>query len=157
MSEPNRQEAPDPKPLRDLVANLRYKHGWVIDLIDLNRGQGSKGLTLRIHANVPDSYQPDLKIGVAHYMPIPPAAFDKRSWQRWLLDQVLLVRTARSLRVLPDRRQTSLRTQPRARPQPVHHPRARHHRGRRDRLPRRPPRRKPGMTSKPPRAPDWPP
>jgi hypothetical protein len=28
---------------------------------------------------------------VQHSMPVPPAAFDRRSWQRWLLDQVLLV------------------------------------------------------------------
>lgn len=24
-------------------------------------------------------------------MPVPPAAYDRRSWQRWLFDQVLLV------------------------------------------------------------------
>jgi len=28
---------------------------------------------------------------VNHYMPVPPAAFDERSWRRWLFDQCLLV------------------------------------------------------------------
>ena len=26
-----------------------------------------------------------------HYFPVPPAAYDVRSWRRWLLEQVLLV------------------------------------------------------------------
>ena len=28
---------------------------------------------------------------VHHYMPVPPAAYDRRSWQHWLLEQCLLV------------------------------------------------------------------
>lgn len=91
MGELNRQEAPDPQPLRDLIADLRYRRGWSFSLTDLDRGQGSKGLTLRIIAAVPDSYDPDTRIWVDHYMPVPPAAYDRRSWQRWLLDQILLV------------------------------------------------------------------
>lgn len=87
----NRQEAPDPQPLRDLLASLSYKDGWRFELADTDRGQGSKGLTLQIIATVPDSYNPDRKLRVWHYMPVPPAAYDLRSWQRWLLDQVLLV------------------------------------------------------------------
>ena len=31
------------------------------------------------------------EIRVNHYMPVPPAAYDGRSWRRWLFDQVLLV------------------------------------------------------------------
>jgi hypothetical protein len=38
-----------------------------------------------------DSYDQDKPISVAHYMPVPPAAYDARSWQRWLFDQCLLV------------------------------------------------------------------
>ena len=97
MSELNRQEAPDPQPLRDLVAQLEYKDGWLFDLVDLDRGQGSKGLTLRITATVHDSYQPDATIRVLHYMPVPPAAYDQRSWQRWLLDQILAQTLAQTL------------------------------------------------------------
>jgi hypothetical protein len=86
-----RQEAPYPTTLLDLVANLNYKRGWRIWLDDLDRGQGSKGLTLVINITGPDSYHPERDISVNHYMLVPPAAYDRRSWRRWLFDQILLV------------------------------------------------------------------
>jgi hypothetical protein len=86
-----RQEAPYPDTLNELVDALRYKPGWRFDLYQLDRGQGSVGLTLVITIDTPDSYQPERTITVAHYMPVPPAAYDARSWRRWLLEQVLLV------------------------------------------------------------------
>lgn len=85
------QTAPYPVVLWQLVERLQYKPGWRFTLEDLDRGQGSKGLTLVIRVRTPDSYHPEQMIGVAHYMLVPPAAYDVRSWQRWLLDQVLLV------------------------------------------------------------------
>jgi hypothetical protein len=88
---PMRQEAPDPGPLRSLVAALRYKEGWRFRLQDLDRGQGSAGLTLIIDVTTPDSYRPDKTITVWHYMIVPPAAYNEQSWQRWLLEQILLV------------------------------------------------------------------
>lgn len=86
-----RQEAPFPTELYDLVEALRYKAGWMVALGDIDRGQGSAGLTLVITVRTPDSYHPDQTITVAHYMPVPPAAFDSRSWRRWLFEQILLV------------------------------------------------------------------
>lgn len=86
-----RQEAPYPDALAALVRRLEYRPGWTFDLRHLNRGQGSAGLTLIINITGPDSYHPGRLISVNHYMPVPPAAYDTRSWQRWLLDQVLLV------------------------------------------------------------------
>jgi hypothetical protein len=86
-----RQEAPYPTALRDLVAKVSYKKGWRFWLEDLDRGQGSQGLTLVINLETPDSYQPQNTIRVNHYMPVPPAAYDERSWRRWLFDQILLV------------------------------------------------------------------
>jgi len=86
-----RQVAPDPEPLRFLVDRLEYKPGWQFTLTDLDRGQGSEGLTLVILRVGPDSYDHARILRVNHYMPVPPAAFDARSWQRWLLDQCLLV------------------------------------------------------------------
>jgi hypothetical protein len=88
---PMRQEAPYPTILADLVGQLRYKPGWRFHLQHLDRGQGSTGLTLSIYVKGPDSYAPDTTIEVVHYMPVPPAAFNRRSWQRWLLEQILLV------------------------------------------------------------------
>jgi hypothetical protein len=87
-----RQTAPYPHALVDLVARLDYK-GWQVHLADLDRGQGSKGLTLVITREGPDTYHPDKTIRVNHYMPVPPAAFNAGSWQRWLFEQFLLVET----------------------------------------------------------------
>lgn len=88
-----RQEAPDPTELHDLVDELRYKDGWTFTLEDLDRGQGSIGLTLCILIAPPDAYHVDQLRKVMHYMTVPPAAFDKRSWRRWIFDQILLVET----------------------------------------------------------------
>jgi hypothetical protein len=85
------QQAVYPEILSGLVSHLKYKDGWVFYLQHLDRGQGSKGLTFVIQITVPDSYHPEQKITVLHYMIVPPAAYDKQSWTRWLLDQVLLV------------------------------------------------------------------
>jgi hypothetical protein len=86
-----RQEAPWPHALAELVDQLSYK-GWQVFLADnLDRGQGSKGLTLVITREGPDTYHPERVIAVNHYMPVPPAAFNAGSWRRWLLEQFLLV------------------------------------------------------------------
>lgn len=86
-----RQTAPDPLPLVSLVANVRYKSRWRFTLEDVDRGQGSAGLTLCIWITEPDAYEPQKMRSVVHYMPVPPAAFDAASWRRWLFEQVLLV------------------------------------------------------------------
>jgi len=85
------QTAPYPDPLKYLVDRLEYRRGWRFELADLDRGQGSKGLTLLITIHTMDSYDQDKRRSVVHYMLVPPAAYDARSWQRWLFDQCLLV------------------------------------------------------------------
>jgi hypothetical protein len=89
-----RQEAPYPQILADLVERLKYRDGWAFTLEDTDRGQGSKGLTLTISIACPDSYgrkAPEWTGGVTHYMLVPPAAYDERSWTDWLFEQVGLV------------------------------------------------------------------
>lgn len=88
-----RQVAPDPTILSELLAELHYRPGWTVALRDIDRGQGSEGLTLIITTCGYDSYHPDRgeTYRVNHYMPVPPAAYDRRSWQRWLFEQFLLV------------------------------------------------------------------
>jgi hypothetical protein len=86
-----RQEAPYPAALADLVDRLEYRDGWTFGLTGLDRGQGSIGLTLIITVATVNSYPPHERMKVAHYMPVPPASFDERSWQRWLFEQILLV------------------------------------------------------------------
>jgi hypothetical protein len=44
---PNTQSAPFPELLKALVDKLSYRPGWTFDLHHFDRGQGSKGLTLR--------------------------------------------------------------------------------------------------------------
>ena len=85
------QVAPFPVILAQLIDRIGYKKGWTFTLVDLDRGQGSEGLTLNILITTPDSYAPERTRRVAHYMIVPAAAYDERAWIRWLLDQILLV------------------------------------------------------------------
>lgn len=89
------QGAPWPAELAALVRGLELttRPGWKVDLDNVDRGQGSKGLTLTVLIGGPDSYRPDLTIRVAHYFPVPPAAYDARSWRRWLFDRLADVDT----------------------------------------------------------------
>lgn len=88
---PLRQEAPYPTELADLVSKLRYREGWSFSLVNRDRGQGSRGLTLAVRIECRDTYRPELPMRVYHYMIVPAAAYDRRSWQEWLFRQVLLV------------------------------------------------------------------
>lgn len=87
------QESPFPSDLEDLVNRLHYRPGWEFNLVTKNRGQGSIGLTLIITTCGYDSYHQDRgeTYRVNHYMPVPPASFNARSWQNWLFEQLLLV------------------------------------------------------------------
>jgi hypothetical protein len=85
------QAAPFPEPLARLVESLSYKEGWKFRLEDIDRGQGSTGLTLSIFVSTVNSYPPHRPMSVVHYMIVPPAAYDWRSWQRWLFEQIMRV------------------------------------------------------------------
>jgi len=90
---PMRQEAPYPRALADLVARLEYRPGWKFWLGHFDRGQGSKGLTLDVITLGYNTYRPQdgQTYRVHHYFPVPPAAFNAASWQRWLFDRLLEV------------------------------------------------------------------
>ena len=77
--------------LANLLNKVRYRDNWFFRLAAIDRGQGSLGLTLIITARVADSRNRHEVINVNHYMPVPPAACDERSWTRWLFEQILLV------------------------------------------------------------------
>jgi hypothetical protein len=91
MPESMMQQAPYPHELDKLVAQLKYRPGWQFYLAHQDRGQGSQGLTLDIIISAPDTYHPEQTIRVRHSMIVPPAAYDRRSWRRWLFEQILLV------------------------------------------------------------------
>jgi len=87
------QTAPVPSALAYLVKCFRYRPGWKFHLADMDRGQGSAGLTLDIITLGYDSYHPDRgeNYRVHHYMIVPAASYGYESWQRWLFDQCLEV------------------------------------------------------------------
>lgn len=89
------QCAPYPTILAGLVATLRYATGWEFTLRDIVRDPAplgephSAGLTLDITITCEDAYHPGEMRRVAHYFPVPPATYDKRSWRRWLFDRIM--------------------------------------------------------------------
>jgi hypothetical protein len=87
----NKNYAPWPTALETLIDHVTYKKGWVFYLSSLDRGQGSVGLTLCIRTTNPDSYHPETMRSVMHYMIVPAACYDERSWRRWLLEQILMI------------------------------------------------------------------
>lgn len=92
------QIAPYPNGLYQLINSIRYKKGWRFTLYDdylrdppsTHSGE-SRGLTLSILIDTPDSYHPENMIRVQHLFPVPPATYNHESWQRWLLDRILQV------------------------------------------------------------------
>lgn len=93
MSHVMRQEASWPFELEDLVLRTQYRPGWDFWLTktDYDRGQDSIGLTLIIAAKTINSYDHDISMIVNHLFIVPAASYDRDSWQRWLLEQCLLV------------------------------------------------------------------
>jgi hypothetical protein len=107
------QRAPYPVDLADLLSNLRYKPRWRFELEHLDRGQGSEGLTLVVTITTPDSYHPKTMRTVVHYFPVPPAAYDTRSWQPVAVRSAVASGEARGDGVLHHRRRQALRPQSR--------------------------------------------
>lgn len=78
--------------LDDLLSRLTYREGWKFALErDFYRGQGSRGDTLVITVTVPNSVHPEDTISVRHFMLVPPASYNERSWKWWLFQQIGLV------------------------------------------------------------------
>jgi hypothetical protein len=83
------QVAPWPDALEGMVKNLIHRQRYNAHLADnLDRGQDCRGLTLVVDITEPDAYHPGKMRSVAHYFPVPAAAYDYRSWQRWLFEQL---------------------------------------------------------------------
>lgn len=91
--EPMTQTAPYPFLLEELVENFAYYPGWgPFRLLNMQRSKdGCAGLTLVIHTNLPDAYHHNEIRPVVHYMIVPAASYDLRSWRRWLFDQIALI------------------------------------------------------------------
>ena len=76
------------KQLEQLLSELHYRPGWRFQL-EVLRQQ----LILRIMTTGYDSYHPELgqHYHTSHIFPVPQTP--PPSWQRWVLDQILLVET----------------------------------------------------------------
>lgn len=86
------QSAPWPHHLEYLVDHLELPlhPKWVVVLQEIDRGQGSLGLTLDIRTHGRDSYHPENEnYGVHHYFIVPAASYNRQSWQRWLFDRLM--------------------------------------------------------------------
>jgi hypothetical protein len=83
--------------LAEAVASVTYKDGWSVRLEYIHRPTehyaGSEGLTLIIRAVVPNSVKPGETTYVEHWMAVPPTSWQRASWIRWILDQIILVET----------------------------------------------------------------
>lgn len=87
----NSNSAPWPEELEAMVKTMKYKPGWSADLRMTDRGQGSVGLTLCIRIECVNAYDHKQPKYIMHYMPVPPANYNRPSWMRWLFEQFLLV------------------------------------------------------------------
>jgi hypothetical protein len=89
----NRQVGPDDAAdiLADVVAQTTYKPGWTFELREVERGQGSEGLTLLISATVPDSCNEGAQVGFCHLFPVLPAAYNREAWTGWVLECISMV------------------------------------------------------------------
>lgn len=89
------QTAPFPDVLVDLVDRCSYRPQWNVWLEDEVRDTGphgevlSRGLTLSILVLGINTYDHDAVIRVRHLFPVPPATYDRASWQRWLFERFL--------------------------------------------------------------------
>lgn len=90
-----------PQELEDLVHSLSYKPGWEFSLENMDRGQGSEGLTFIVttltHESLYDGNRRAFRewpvIRVNHFFIVPAAAYNRNSWMRWLLDRIIEVET----------------------------------------------------------------
>jgi hypothetical protein len=90
-----KQIADYPHNLKRIVDEIIYRPGWAFVLDDLDRGQGSEGLTFQVCSKGYDTYHPDRgeTYRVWHYFPVPPAAYNDRSWKRWILERLIEIET----------------------------------------------------------------
>ena len=76
--------------LADVINRITYKPGWCFTLDHMTRVHehlaGSEGLTLRIQFAAEDSTTPGRTVGLDHYFVVPPAAYSREAWERWVLE-----------------------------------------------------------------------
>lgn len=83
--------------LQDVVSRIAYKPGWTITLEYMRReGEhlaGSEGLTLRVRFAAEDSTKPGVMAYLDHLFAVPPAAYSRETWERWVFDCLVQMET----------------------------------------------------------------
>lgn len=83
--------------LAEVVASVTYKPGWTLALAHMERlGEhlaGGSGLTLRVQFRCEDSTRPGATTSLDHLFAVPPAAYNRETWERWVLDCLIQVET----------------------------------------------------------------
>lgn len=80
--------------LAAVIADATYKDGWTFR-IEAGKARpteqyaGSTGLTVCIHAVVPNSVKPGETTYVEHWFAPPPTSWGRAAWVRWLLDRII--------------------------------------------------------------------
>lgn len=80
--------------IEDVVNHITYKPGIKIRLENGWRPYehlaGGSGLTLVIEIDhITDSTDPSRTVGLTHYFVVPPATYDRETWERWVLDRLV--------------------------------------------------------------------
>lgn len=87
--------------LEDVIAGVTYKPGWMVALKYMKRhGEhlaGGEGLTLSVRVTCADSTKPGESVGLHHLFAVPPAAYNRETWERWVLDCLIQVETHEAL------------------------------------------------------------
>jgi len=86
-----RHQAPYPDALAAVLGEISYWPGWSFRLGNLGRHAGAEGLTLTITVETIDAYDHTKPYTVTHHFWVPPESWNRRSWELWLLEQIMNV------------------------------------------------------------------
>lgn len=67
--------------LRSLVSRAKCKPGWSFEVVDED---GALRLVIMVRGW--DSYSPDDRLAVKHFLPVPTTTYNEKSWQRWIFE-----------------------------------------------------------------------
>lgn len=83
--------------LADVVQTITYKPGWQITVGHMQRtGEhlaGGEGLTLRVTFTSDDSTGTQGSVALDHLFVVPPAAYNRETWERFVLDCLIQMET----------------------------------------------------------------
>lgn len=72
--------------LAKVVKETKCFPGWYFKLVD---EEGAKRLVITL--DTVSNYNPDMPFAVSHYQPVPVAAYNEKTWQKWIFDQCIRV------------------------------------------------------------------